>query len=65
MKVLVNKLKHHPLNKDIYKLSSIDELSMSIKEMGLLEPLVVDKKNQVISGNRRPSFVTIFVMFLQ
>ena len=53
MKVLVNKLKHHPLNKDIYKLSSIDELSLSIKEMGLLEPLVVDKKNQVISGNRR------------
>ena len=53
MKILVNKLKHHPLNKDIYTLSSIDELSMSIKEMGLLEPLVIDKKNQVISGNRR------------
>lgn len=53
MKILVNKLKHHPLNKDIYELSSIDELSKSIKEMGLLEPLVIDKKNQVISGNRR------------
>ena len=53
MEILVNKLKHHPLNKEIYRLSSIEELSSSIKEMGLLEPLVIDKKNQVISGNRR------------
>ena len=53
MKILVSKLKHHPKNKDIYKLSAIDELVSSIKEMGLLEPLVVDEKNQVISGNRR------------
>ena len=53
MKISVSKLSHHPLNKEIYKLSSIDELVASIDEIGLLEHLVIDKKNQVISGNRR------------
>ena len=53
MIIPLSKLKSHPLNQEIYRLSSIEELSSSIKEMGLLEPLVIDKKNQVISGNRR------------
>ena len=37
----------------IYNLSDLDTLSNSIKDVGLLEPLVINKKNQVISGNRR------------
>ena len=41
------------MNKEIYSLSSIDDLVVSIDEIGLLEALIVDKKNQVISGNRR------------
>ena len=53
MKVKVSTLKHHPKNKDIYELSSIDQLVESIKEVGLLQPLIIDTKNQVISGNRR------------
>lgn len=53
MEILVSKLKHHPLNKEIYTLSSIGDLVESIREVGLLEGLVVDQKNQVISGNRR------------
>ena len=53
MKVQVSKLKHHPLNREIYSLSDIDDLTKSIKDVGLLQPLVVDQKNRVVSGNRR------------
>ena len=53
MKVEVNKLKHHPFNAEVYKLSDIDSLKESILNVGLLEPLVINKKNEVISGNRR------------
>ena len=53
MKVEVSSLKHHPKNKEIYSLSSIEELMDSISEVGLLQPLIVDSRNQVISGNRR------------
>jgi ParB/RepB/Spo0J family partition protein len=53
MKVKVCTLKHHPKNKEIYELSSIEELMESISEVGLLQPLIIDKKNQIISGNRR------------
>ena len=53
MKVKVSSLKHHPKNKEIYNLSSIDELMESISEVGLLQPLIIDNRNQVISGNRR------------
>jgi len=53
MKVKVSSLTHHPKNKEIYDLSSIDELMESISEVGLLQPLTIDIRNQVISGNRR------------
>ena len=53
MKVKVSTLKHHPKNKEIYTLSSIEELMESISEVGLLQPLIIDSSNQVISGNRR------------
>jgi ParB/RepB/Spo0J family partition protein len=53
MKMEVSKLKHHPKNKEIYALSSIEELMDSITELGLLQPLVIDQHNQIISGNRR------------
>ncbi len=53
MKVKVSSLKHHPKNKEIYTLSSIEELMESISEVGLLQPLIIDSRNQVISGNRR------------
>ena len=53
MKVKVSSLKHHPKNKEIYDLSSIDELMESISEVGLLQPLTIDTRNQVISGKRR------------
>ena len=53
MRVKVSSLKHHPKNKEIYDLSSIDELMESISEVGLLQPLTIDTRNQVIRGNRR------------
>ena len=53
MKIEVSKLKHHPFNSQVYMLSDIDTLKESIKSVGLLEPLVINKKNQVLSGNRR------------
>ena len=37
----------------IYKLSNIDDLVVSIDEVGLLQPLVVNQQYQVISGHRR------------
>ena len=53
MKVPITKLSHHPKNEDIYQLSDIEDLMESISEVGLLQPLVINKKYQVLSGNRR------------
>ena len=53
MRIEVKKLKHHPFNSKVYLLSDIDRLKESILSMGLLEPLIINKKNKVISGNRR------------
>ena len=53
MKINIRKLKHHPFNSEVYKLSDIDSLQESINNIGLLEPLIINKKNEVLSGNRR------------
>lgn len=53
MKIKVSTLNHHPKNKEIYDLSSIEELMDSISQVGLLQPLIIDTNNQIISGNRR------------
>ena len=53
MQIKIKDLLHHPLNSDIYNLSNLDDLTASINEVGLLTPLVIDERNQVISGNRR------------
>ena len=53
MKVSIQKIDHHPLNKEIYNLSSIDDLADSISFVGLLQPLTINQKNLIISGNRR------------
>ena len=50
---LVSKLKAHPQNQEIYTISNIEDLEQSISKLGLLEGLVIDEDNQVISGNRR------------
>jgi hypothetical protein len=53
MKVSPQSLMHHPLNPEIYELSAIDALMKSIVEVGLLQKLVVDQHDQVVSGNKR------------
>ena len=53
MKVLVSKLSHHPKNSEIYDLSNINDLVKSIDEVGLLQPLILNKNNQILSGHRR------------
>jgi len=57
MKLKVSQLQHHPKNQEIYSLSSIEDLTKSISEVGLLQPIIINQKFQVISGNRR--FVAI------
>ncbi len=49
----VGELKNHPINGEIYEMYDIEGLKSSISEVGLLENLVIDQDNQVISGNRR------------
>ena len=53
MIVPVSKLKSHPKNQEIYSISNIEDLEISISSLGLLEKLVIDHDFQVISGNRR------------
>ena len=53
MKFSVTDLKHHPSNQEIYELSGIQDLMDSIERVGLLQPLVINSRNEVISGNRR------------
>lgn len=53
MEVSVDTLSPHPVNAEIYTISDVEDLSESIDKVGLLEHLVVDQFNQVISGNRR------------
>ncbi len=53
MKMMIDKIVPHPKNSEIYNLSNIEDLSNSISEMGLLEKIVIDQKNQIISGHRR------------
>ena len=53
MKVSINEVQTHPLNKTIYNLSNIDDLVISISDVGLLTPIVVNQKFQLISGHRR------------
>jgi site-specific DNA-methyltransferase (adenine-specific) len=53
MKRKVSQLTPHPNNKEIYNDTDITELKTSIEELGLLEGLVINNKNEVLSGNRR------------
>jgi ParB-like chromosome segregation protein Spo0J len=55
MKIKVSSLKHHPKNKEIYTLSSIEELMESISEVGLLQPLIIDSGR--VCDKLRRSFV--------
>ena len=53
MKLTIDQIQSHPLNQSIYDLSNIGDLVVSIGEVGLLTPLVVNQQYQLISGHRR------------
>ena len=53
MKVKVDTIEPHPLNKQIYSLSNIEDLVSSIKDVGLLQPIIINQNHQIISGHRR------------
>ena len=53
MKLPLDQIHSHPLNETIYDLSNIDDLVTSIREVGLLTPVVVNQQYQLISGHRR------------
>ena len=53
MKIPLSQVQPHRLNETIYDLSNIDDLVVSIGEVGLLTPVVVNQQYQLISGHRR------------
>ena len=55
----VNDIKETEINSEIYdfRKEEHDELIKSIELNGLLEPLVIDKDNNLISGHRRLSAI--------
>lgn len=57
MKKRVEEISSHPLNEEIYSLSNVDDLVFSIAEKGLLQPIILNQHDQIISGHRRFSAV--------
>jgi len=53
MKISITDIKPHPKNKEIYSLSNLEDLLRSIQDVGLLQPLIINQYNQIISGHRR------------
>ena len=49
----VRHINPHPLNREIYELSNIEDLVFSIREKGLLQPLTINQHKEIISGHRR------------
>ena len=49
----ISEIQPHPLNKEIYSLSNLDDLIKSIEDVGLLQPIIINQKNQILSGHRR------------
>ena len=47
------KLKPNPINATIYDDTDLNDLKNSIEANGQLEPLIINKKNEIISGHRR------------
>jgi len=53
MKIDIKNIKPNPINDDIYSSTDLSDLVESIKENGQLEQIVINKKNEIISGHRR------------
>ena len=55
LRVGVDKLEPHPINETIYSFNQEqqNELKKSISLLGLIEPITITPRNQVLSGHRR------------
>jgi len=53
MIIELNKLKPNPINANIYDDTDLNDLKNSLDANGQLEPIVVNDKNEIISGHRR------------
>jgi ParB/RepB/Spo0J family partition protein len=53
MLIDINKIKVHEEHEKIYSATNIEDLKQSIQELGLLQPLIVNKRFVLISGFRR------------
>ena len=49
----INELVPHPLSEKIYQVADIQALKNSIASDGLIEPLLIDGQNRILSGRRR------------
>ena len=53
MKILLEKIKPHPINSTIYADTDLSDLVNSLEANGQLETIKINKKKQIISGHRR------------
>jgi len=53
----ISQIQPNPTNNDIYDQTDVGDLAKSIAENGLLEPLVITKQGNLLSGHRRLSAV--------
>jgi protein gp37/ParB-like chromosome segregation protein Spo0J len=53
MKKTLRELKPHPLNAEIYGDGADAALVQSIKENGVLQPVLIDRSDRILSGHRR------------
>jgi len=53
VKLSIHKITSHPKNREIYSLSDLDDLKSSLQTVGLLQPLILNQFNQILSGHRR------------
>ena len=53
MKISINQLKTCPINSEIYRDSDVGDLVNSIGEVGLLQPIILNKEKIIVSGHRR------------
>ena len=51
--MLLKHIKPNPINSDIYDDTDLNDLKYSIEANGQLESIVINKKNEIISGHRR------------
>lgn len=46
-------IKPSPINEDIYSTTDLSDLELSLRQLGQLEPIVINPKGDIISGHRR------------